>query len=199
MDDARQDTQFQQLIARLIDRDKSALDELLQSYLPKITSFLRVRMKRAGLHGRDYTEDRAQSFAVLFLDHWNKGDLDRHLKQMSEPGDLLRLLTAMATGRFVDWQRRATAACRTPTREDGSVAPSELATRQSNENALADQEVTGQMLDAMDETTRRIFELHLDGLSFVEISSEVGIGADAVRKRYHRWCAELREMFGDAD
>ena len=185
--------------SRLRAGDHAAAGELWVYFEPEIRRTLRVRLWQSGLRGRDETEDRLQSVALLFFDRLDRGKLDERLNELESPEELLNLLRKMAQGKYVDWIRHRSAQRRRVQRKRNLEAiefePAADETRPSQ--ALQHDELVQQGLALLDERERRIAELLRSGHNWQQIADELKTTREAVRKQFYRAVDRLKQrIFG---
>ena len=198
MADSDQPT-FAELLRRVRAGDRAAAGELWQQFEPEIRRTLRVRLWQSGLRGREETEDRLQSVALLFFDRLDRGKLDQWLDELESPEALRNLLQQMAQGKYVDWIRRRSARRRGERKQQSLEAagfePAADETRASQ--ALQNQELVEQGLALLDENERQIAELLRTGHNWERIAAQLGTTREAVRKQFYRAAERLKErLFG---
>jgi RNA polymerase sigma factor (sigma-70 family) len=191
---------FDELLQRLRAGDRVEAGDLWLQFEPEIRRTLRVRLWQSGLRGREETEDRLQSVALLFFDRLDRGKLDQRLDELSSPEALLNLLKKMAQGKYVDWIRRRSAQRRGERKKRGLDAlefePAADDTRPSQD--LQHRELVEQGFGLLDEHERRIAELLRTGHTWQQIAGELGITREAVRKQFYRAVDRLKaRLFGE--
>ena len=186
---------FDDLLGRVRSGDRAAAGELWNHCEPEIRRTLRVRLWQSGLRGRQETEDRLQSVALLFFDRLDRGKLDERLDRLESPEELLNLLRQMAQGKFVDWIRRRSAQRRGERRkqslEAGDFEPAADETRASQ--ALQHEELVQQGLALLDGNEQQIAELLRTGHNWQQIADQLGTTREAVRKQFYRAVDRLKE------
>jgi RNA polymerase sigma factor (sigma-70 family) len=198
MSDAGKPT-FEELLRRVRSGDRAAAGELWKQFEAEIRRTLRVRLWQSGLRGREETEDRLQSVALLFFDRLDRGKLDQRLDELKRPEELRNLLKQMAQGKYVDWIRRRSAQRRGERKKQSLEAaefePAADETRASE--ALQHEELVQQGLALLDENEQRIAELLRTGHNWQQIADELGETREAVRKQFYRAVQRLQErLFG---
>lgn len=198
MSDAGKPT-FEELLRRVRAGDRAAAGELWKQFEAEIRRTLRVRLWQSGLRGREETEDRLQSVALLFFDRLDRGKLDERLDELKSPDELLNLLKQMAQGKYVDWIRRRSAQRRGERKKQSLEAaefePAADETRASE--ALQHEELVQQGLALLDADEQRIAELLRTGHNWEQIARELGTTREAVRKQFYRAVHRLQEkLFG---
>lgn len=198
MSDAGQPA-FADLLRRVRAGDRAAAGELWTQFAPEIRRALRVRLWQSGLQGREETEDRLQSVALLFFDRLDRGKLDQRLDELASPEALRNLLKQMAQGKYVDWIRRRSAERRGERKkrslEAAEVEPAANETRASQ--ALQHEELVQQGLALLDENEQQIAELLRTGHNWQQIADRLGTTREAVRKQFYRAAERLKaRLFG---
>lgn len=188
----------------LLDRsrlgDESARKVLLEEHLSWVQAMVRKEM---GQHLRDKVEsvDMVQEVAIGFL-----GEKNRHYFNTGE--DLRNYLVNVIRHKITDEARRQGAGKRDKQKERAMDAGS----RVGYDPADPDQERPSQafgrkerderlaaLLEGMDPDVRALLIAHeIEGRTFVDIGEELGLSEDAVRMKYKRALAKLREEHGDA-
>jgi RNA polymerase sigma factor (sigma-70 family) len=188
-------SQFDDLLQRVRAGDRTAAGSLWLQFEPEIRRMLRVRLWQSGLRGREETEDRLQSVALLFFDRLDRGKLDDLLDDVEGPDQLLNLLKKMARGKYVDWIRRRSAQRRGKGRRRALEAmdfdPASNETRASQ--ALQHQELVGRGMALLDENEQRIAELIRSGRKWQQIADELGTTREAVRKQFYHAVDRLKQ------
>ena len=188
---------FDDLLSRVRSGDRAAAGELWNQCEPEIRRTLRVRLWQSGLRGRQETEDRLQSVALLFFDRLDRGKLDERLDRLESPEELLNLLRQMAQGKFVDWIRRRSAQRRGERRkqslEAGDFEPAADETRASQ--ALQHEELVQQGLALLDGNEQQIAELLRTGHNWQQIADQLGTTREAVRKQFYRAVDRLKDRW----
>lgn len=184
---------FDEPLRRLRAGDRDAAGELWLSFEPEIRRMLRVRLWQSGLRGREQTEDRVQSVALLFFDRLDRGKLDDRLRELETPEELLNLLRKMAHGKYVDWIRRRGAQRRGAGKRQplaSQYEPPADSTRASQ--ALQHDELVQQGLAMLSDEERRIAELLREGSSWQQIADCLGTTRESVRKHFYRAVDRLK-------
>jgi RNA polymerase sigma factor (sigma-70 family) len=193
---------FEELLRRVRSGDRAAAGELWQQFEAEIRRTLRVRLWQSGLRGREETEDRLQSVALLFFDRLDRGKLDQRLDELQTPEELLNLLKQMAQGKYVDWIRRRSAQRRGEQKKRSLEAlefePAADETRASQ--ALQQRELVQQGLALLDAHEQRIAELLRTGYHWQQIADQLGTTREAVRKQFYHAVDRLRaRLFGSTN
>ncbi len=192
---------FDELLQRVRAGDYAAAGELWVRFEPEIRRTLRVRLWQSGLRGREETEDRLQSVALLFFDRLDRGKLDQRLDELESPEELLNLLKKMARGKYVDWIRYRSAERRGQQKKQGmeamAVEPPGDDTRVSQ--AVQHDELVRDGLAELDDDERRIADLRRAGHSWQQIADHLNTTREAVRKKFYRAVDRLKQrLFGSA-
>ncbi|MCB9919952.1 MAG: sigma-70 family RNA polymerase sigma factor [Planctomycetes bacterium] len=126
---------------------------------------------------------------------------------MSDKGQFRALLARITENVLRDHAERLRTQKRDPARERPYVGdtmlsldpPKQSVARPSQLASKGEEQVWLEIgLEMLDADERRIVRLReFDGLSFVEIGSELGLGEDAVRKRFHRALPKLARIVRD--
>jgi RNA polymerase sigma factor (sigma-70 family) len=175
------------------DGDRDAAGHLWREFRPAIERKIKFELRKYGLVARGFSEERIQSVALLFFDRLWRGKLDSALERCEKPEQLLNLFRKMAQGKVVDWLRKENAARRDQSKKrpvdgidpiDNGSTPSQVASR-GEQVERANSLLTGE--------ERRIIELHSDH-NWDEIAQILDLGKEAVRKRYERAIARVKQQ-----
>jgi RNA polymerase sigma factor (sigma-70 family) len=191
--------EVEELLRRVRTGDHAAAGELWVRFEPEIRRTLRVRLWQSGLRGREETEDRLQSVALLFFDRLDRGKLDQRLDELESPEELLNLLKKMARGKFVDWIRRYSAQRRgeQKKRSLGALAVEPPADDTRASQALQHEELLQNARALLDENEQRIAELLRTGHNWQQIADQLNTTREAVRKQFYRAVDRLKQrLFG---
>jgi RNA polymerase sigma-70 factor (subfamily 1) len=188
------------LVTRVQQGDRAAVEALLAHHLPRLRSWLRVRVG-SGLGPRESTSDIVQSACREVLEH-----LDRFHYE-GEAGFRCWLFKT-AERKLIDKHRFHRAARRDAGREriagegsaDGGLDAlrGDLATPSQEAMAKEQEERIAAAVDRLSEEDRELYALfHIAGLGNAEIAAELGKTEVAVRKAKSRVLARLASMLGD--
>jgi RNA polymerase sigma factor (sigma-70 family) len=185
-----------ELFRRVRAGDHTAVAELWIRFEPEIRRTMRVRLWQSGLRGREDTEDRLQSVALLFFDRLDRGKLDQRLDELESPQELLNLLQQMARGKFVDWIRRRGAQRRGEQKKQSleALAVEPPIDETGASQALQHDELVQRGLALLNENERRIAELLRTGHNWQQIAGQLNSTREAVRKQFYRAVDRLRHQ-----
>lgn len=189
------------LVTRVQQGDRAAVEALLAHHLPRLRSWLRVRVG-SGLGPRESTSDIVQSACREVLEH-----LDRFHYE-GEAGFRCWLFKT-AERKLIDKHRFHRAARRDAGREriagegsaDGGLDAlrGDLATPSQEAMAKEQEERIEAAVDRLSDEDRELYALfHIAGLGNAEIAAELGKTEVAVRKAKSRVLARLASMLGES-
>lgn len=188
---------FRNLIARVQSGDQEAANLLVERYWPQVLRIVRVRLHDRRLRQRLDSIDICQSVFSNFFCQVVAGEF-----QPDTPEKVLQFLAETARNRLVDQVRRHRAARRDIRRTD-SVHASDLRIacirEKSPSQVLAIRESAAQCREQFADDEWWLLEQRSAGRSWKDIAHELGIGAEAVRKRHNRALDRVRSQFGPKD
>jgi RNA polymerase sigma-70 factor (ECF subfamily) len=174
---------FEDLIRRVRAWDQAAATELVRRYEPAIRRAVRFRLADAGLGNLLDSMDVCQSVLRSFFVRAGSGQYS-----LETPGQVLRLLTAMARNKLAS-QTRKQRSLRRDNRRDSPIAEEEsrlIAPGDSPSAALA-------VLDLQQEVRRRLapdewqlLDLKNQGHDWAAIAAQVGGNVETLRKKLAR-------------
>jgi RNA polymerase sigma-70 factor (ECF subfamily) len=176
---------FAALMRRVRAGDEEAAAELVRHYEPVIRRVVRIRLVDARLRRVFDSQDICQSVLGSFFVRAALGQFE-----VDTPEDLLKLLTQMARNKLSDQARRQ--AVRGVGGEDTGVAatvPDMNAVPSpdpSPSKQVALRELLHEARRRLSEEERRLLDLREQGREWAEIAAEMGVGAEALRKRFSR-------------
>jgi len=177
------DSHFGDLLTRVRARDEAAAVELVRLYEPEVRRIARVRLGTAGLRQLLDSADICQSVLANFFVRAAAGQFD-----LKNPGQLLKLLTTMACNKVRDQARRRNAqrrgAGRRPAGGDALAAVADPAAGPGRQAAA--REMLEVVLGRMTGEERFLAEQRALGRDWAELADELGVGAEALRKRLAR-------------
>jgi len=184
---------FDELIRRVRAGDQDAATELVQRYEPAIRRAVRFRLADARLGTLLDSMDICQSVLASFFIRAASGQYE-----LQTPGQLLKLLTAMARNKLTSQARKQHAQRRDTRRvtsggqdEDRFVAVSESPSQQ-----FAVRELLQEVHRRLSADERRLLELRNQGCDWAAIAAELGGGAEALRRKLSRALDRVAEQLG---
>jgi RNA polymerase sigma-70 factor (ECF subfamily) len=170
-------------MCRVRQGDDAAAMELVRTYEPEIRRAVRIRLTDVNLRRVLDSMDVCQSVFANYFVRAASGQFD-----FSEPGELIRLLIAMARNKVIDQTRRHQAGRRDMRRTDKSNAPIEDAI---GKDATPSRIVSARELLAAARAQLSDDELYLAdqralGREWADLAQELGTNADAIRKKLTR-------------
>jgi RNA polymerase sigma-70 factor (ECF subfamily) len=180
-----------ELVARVTQGDRPALEELLQRHLPGLRAFIRLR---AGTVVRRFESesDLAQSVCREVLEH-----VDRF--RYGDENGFRNWLYTTALRKIVDRHEYWGAARRDARRVEGDAALAEVYRSFSSPSGHAmkreEIEAVERAFDRLDDAQREVISLaHVVGLSRAEIAAQLGKSEGAVRTMLSRALADLAAL-----
>jgi RNA polymerase sigma-70 factor (ECF subfamily) len=184
---------FSAFIRRIRGGDEHAAVELVERYGPAIRRAVRVRLRDPRLQRLIDSVDICQSVFASFFVRTALGQYD-----LDDPGQLLKLLTAIARNKLAIQARRERADCRDLGRVNWAATvencPAPASSNPSRQLAAR---------ELLDEARRRLtpeelvlLERRSQGLSWAEIGVEIGANPDALRIRLARAVARVTRDLG---
>lgn len=176
---------FQDLIARVRNRDSTAADELVRRYETVIRRVVRIQLRDVRLRRLLDSTDVCQSVLASFFVRTALGQYD-----LETPDQLVRLLTSIARNKLATQAQRLTAKRRDIRRDaaagnaDAVAAVADHASDPS-EQASA-RELLEQVRNRLDPDERKLAEARAMGRAWKEIAEEVGGTDVALRKKLER-------------
>jgi len=178
-----EDRRFGDLLKRVRARDEAAAAELVRLYEPEVRRIARVRLGTAGLRQLLDSTDICQSVLANFFVRAAAGQFD-----LDNPRQLLKLLATMACNKVRDQARRRNAARRGDGRAaaGGEALAAVADPRAGPVRQLAAREMVEAVLGRMTPEERFLAEQRALGRDWAELARELGVGAEALRKRLAR-------------
>jgi RNA polymerase sigma factor (sigma-70 family) len=176
---------FRELMGQMRAGSADAAWELVETYGPHIQRVVR-RMMDDRLRTAFDSEDFAQAVWASLI---RAPDC---VREIDEPGQFMRFLGRLAKNKVIDEVRRKTAKKRDPGRveslDDPDVEPdSKTATHQDTPSQWAmAREKWEQLVHKQPARNRRILELRLAGMSYVDIARRLNIDECTVRRVVNR-------------
>jgi RNA polymerase sigma-70 factor (ECF subfamily) len=184
---------FDELIRRVRTGDQDAATELVRRYEPAVRRAARVRLANGRLRTLLDSMDICQSVMASFFVRAGSGQYE-----LETPDQVLKLLTAMARNKLNSQARRQLTQRRDSRRvvaidqdEGRFVAAGESPSREVSARDLL-QEVYRRL--SPDE--RRLLEMRNQGYDWAAIASEIGGGAEALRRRLSRALDRIGRQLG---
>ena len=174
---------FRELLKRVRQGDQAAAEQLLRQYESELRIMARVRLKSTSLRRVVDSMDICQSVMRSFFHRASNGEF-----KIDNAEQLKKLLLTMLINKVRDQERRQNAVRRDIRRlvsmsvDDLNLSSSEESPSQIVMAREAQQEFDRRLSN--DE--RELIQLRRGGLSWLEISQQLGSTPDALRKRYTR-------------
>jgi RNA polymerase sigma-70 factor (ECF subfamily) len=187
---------FDELIRRVRAGDQDAATELVKRYEPAIRRAVRFRLADARLGTLFDSMDICQSVLASFFIRAASGQYE-----LETPGQLLRLLTAMARNKL-NSQARKQFAQRRDTRRVAAGGQDEgrlVAAGESPSGVVAARDLLQEVHRRLSADERRLLELRTQGYDWSAIASEIGGGAEALRRRLSRALDRIAGQLGLED
>lgn len=187
---------FRELIARLRAGDAAAAEELHRQYGEQLRRIIRVRLTDPNLRRQIDSVDICQSVFADFFVRMAVGEFD-----ISDPDDLLKLLSTMARNRLIHHANKHKAARRdirrtTPLSIDEMNLP---AAGETPSQIISSQELVAKFLTCLSKEDRSIAEQRRAGRTWEEIAADLGRTGEAVRKQFSRAVREISQQLGMDD
>ncbi|MCA9189380.1 MAG: sigma-70 family RNA polymerase sigma factor [Pirellulaceae bacterium] len=188
-----------ELLARYRQGDNAAADALFERFASRLIALARTRISPK-LGRRIDAEDVAQSAFRSFFGAVDEGKFD-----ISQSGDLWRLLTAITLNKLRMQARYHLADKRGLAREESTAsgencsgyAPEQLAQDPSPQEAAALEEIVQNVMLTLEPLQQRMLELRLQGYQIEEISQQVERSERTVRRLLDRIKSELQTQLND--
>ena len=174
---------FADFIRRIRTGDGRAAEELVRKYEPLVRREVRLRLDDRRLERVFDSMDVCQSVLKSFFVRTAAGQFD-----LDEPGELVRLLVAMARNKLASAARAANRQKRDHRRAAGDdAALAAVAGGDPTPSRLAaGRELLGAVRQRLTEEERRLADLRAEGLTWEEIAARVGGTAHARRVQFGR-------------
>jgi RNA polymerase sigma-70 factor (ECF subfamily) len=187
---------FPVLLARLRSGDETAATGLVRQYEPIIRRAVRVWLVDARLRRLFDSLDVCQSVFGSFFVRLSLGQY--HLEK---PEQLINLLVSMARNKLSDQARREQAECRDNRRvEAGGVDERPLASQgESPSQVVAGKEMVQEFRKRLTEEERYVADQRALGREWTELAAELGVGAEALRKKFGRAINRVARELGLAE
>jgi RNA polymerase sigma-70 factor (ECF subfamily) len=187
---------FDELIRRVRAGDQDAATELVKRDEPAIRRAVRFRLADARLGNLIDSMDICQSVLASFFIRAASGQYE-----LETPRQLLRLLTAMARNKPNSEARKQLAQCR-DTRRVAAGGQDEgrlVAVDESPSMVVAARDLLQEVHRRLSADERRLLELRTQGYDWSAIASEIGGGAEALRRRLSRALDRIAGQLGRED
>ena len=175
---------FAALVERAAGGDQAAAAELIRTYETELRRFVRFRLTNTSMRRFLDSLDVCQSVLAAFFVQLQDGKLD-----LTDPGQLMRLLRVMAKNKLRDKYRRDRAERRGGERLAGAEreSPEVLPARDASVSTrMADLQIVEAVRHHLPEPDRVLLERWMGGDDWDKIASELGGSAEALRKRLSR-------------
>ena len=178
---AQPDSPFRQVIQRICTGSKEAVFEFIEIYGPHIQRVVRCRLNqslRAKFDSLDFVQ---MVWMTLFT------DLTK-IAKFEEPDELIAYLVVIARNKVIEESRRRMKYQKYNINRESeldSADPRVSASVRRNETPstqLIARERFDEILNAKSERDRRVFVLRMEGATFVEIGTELGISERTARQ-----------------
>jgi RNA polymerase sigma factor (sigma-70 family) len=184
---------FEELIRRIRTGDQDAATILVKHYEPAIRRAVRFRLTDARLGTLLESMDICQSVLASFFVRAASGQYE-----LQSPGQLLKLLTAMARNKLTSQARKQNAQrrdCRRLT-SGGQDDDRFVAAGQSPSKEFAVRDMLEEVHRRLSADERRILELRNQGRDWAAIAAELGGGAEALRRKLSRALDRIADQLG---
>jgi RNA polymerase sigma-70 factor (ECF subfamily) len=187
---------FPTLLSRLRTGDESAATDLVRQYEPVIRRAVRVWLVDARLRRLFDSLDVCQSVFGSFFVRLSLGQY-----QLEKPEQLISLLVTMARNKLSDQARKQQAECRDHRRmEAGGVETRSIASSaDSPSQVVAGKELLQEFRQRLTEEERHLADQRALGREWSDLASELGVGAEALRKRFGRAVNRVARELGLAE
>lgn len=170
------------LLGRFRAGDPDAARELVEQYEPHLRRMIRLRLRDTRLRRLYDSADICQSVLANFFARLSLGQYD-----LESPGQLVRLLEAMARNKVATQARKGQVARRDERAIDLSDdATSPAVPGPSLTEQVAWNELIGIVRSRLSDEERIISDLRADGCEWAEIASRLGATSEGMRKRLER-------------
>jgi RNA polymerase sigma-70 factor (ECF subfamily) len=184
---------FEELIRRVRSGDQDAAAELVRRYEPAIRRAVRFRLADARLGSLLDSMDICQSVLASFFIRAASGQYD-----LETPGQLLRLLTAMARNKLSSQARKQYTQRRDGRRvsSGGEDEGRLVAKGESPSVEVAARDLLQEVHRRLSSDERRLLELRNQGNDWAAIAAELGASSEAHRRRLSRALDRVAEELG---
>jgi RNA polymerase sigma-70 factor (ECF subfamily) len=187
---------FADFLRRIRGGDEDAAAELVRQYEPLLRREIRMRLTDPTLHRLVGASDICQAVFLSFFVRAAAGQYD-----LRRPQDLVRLLVRMARNKVAGQARRVRGRPADRQREPGGdVEGLELPEpAPPPPRAVLAADLLREVLRRLPAEERRLAELRARGLTWPQVSAELGGGAEARRKQLARALDGVVEQLGLQD
>lgn len=173
--------ELERLLARIRGGDGDAARELLVQFEPQVRRVVRRRLPEV-MRSKFDSMDFVQSVWGDFFDRLNHGEID-----FSSPKQLARFLALAARAKIVnEFRKRIFTEKYDVTREVSLEEHDEglplISTDPSPSQTALAKDRFDEMLEGRPELHRRVLQLRLEGLTFLEIAAQTGIDERSARR-----------------
>jgi RNA polymerase sigma-70 factor (ECF subfamily) len=184
---------FEELIRRVRAGDQDAATELVKRYEPAIRRAVRFRLADAGLGALLDSMDICQSVLASFFIRAASGQYE-----LETPGQLLKLFTAMARNKLTSQARKQHAQRRDSRRVAAGVQDEGrfVAAGESPSVVVSARDLLQEVHRRLSPDERRLLELRNQGYDWSAIASELGGGAETLRRRLSRALDRIAGQLG---
>jgi RNA polymerase sigma-70 factor (ECF subfamily) len=184
---------FDELIRRVRAGDQDAATVLVKRYEPAIRRAVRFRLADARLGTLLDSMDICQSVMASFFIRAASGQYD-----LESPGQLCKLLTAMARNKLNSQARRHHAQRRDNRRVAAGVQDEDqfVAAGESPSMVVAARDLLQEVHRRLSPDDRRLLEMRNQGFDWPAIASEIGGGAGTLRRRLSRALDRIAGQLG---
>ncbi|MFO0868917.1 MAG: ECF-type sigma factor [Pirellulales bacterium] len=179
-----EEREFGELLRQVRAGDANAAAELVRHYEPEIRRVIRVRLTDPRLRRVVDSMDVCQSVLANFFVRASHGEFD-----LQQPADLVALLVAMVRNKVIDQTRRLQAEKRDQRRLDwggDSVLDRVVGSSASPASMVADRELLAEVRRRLADDERYLAEQRAAGREWQDLAGELGVAADALRKKLTR-------------
>lgn len=179
-----EEREFGELLRQVRAGDANAAAELVRHYEPEIRRVIRVRLTDPRLRRVVDSMDVCQSVLANFFVRASHGEFD-----LQQPADLVALLVAMVRNKVIDQTRRLQAEKRDQRRLDwggDSVLDRVAGSSASPASMVADRELLAEVRRRLADDERYLAEQRAAGREWQDLAGELGVAADALRKKLTR-------------
>jgi RNA polymerase sigma-70 factor (ECF subfamily) len=195
--DEHAEQEFQRLLQRTAQGDQAAATELVQKFETEVRRFIRIRLANSQLRQIVDSVDICQSVLGQFFVELEGGRL-----RLESPKQLRNLLLKMAQNKLFSKGRYQRAAKRDVRRTE--YQPAEMLSGATCEDEtpsviVSSAELAELIRAKLPDDTRYLIEQRLSGREWGELAAELGMTADAARKRMTRALDEVAGELGLID
>jgi RNA polymerase sigma-70 factor (ECF subfamily) len=184
---------FDELIRRMRAGDQDAATELVRRYEPAVRRAVRFRLANVRLGTLLESMDICQSVMASFFIRTASGQYE-----LETPEQVLKLLTAMARNKL-NSQARKQNAQRRDCRRVAAVIQDEMrfvAAGESPSMEVAARDLLQEIDRRLSPDERLLLDMRNQGYDWSEIASEIGGGAEALRRRLSRALDRIARQLG---